>query len=66
MRSRYGALLAFFLDSVAGVNIRRGTEDVFLGDGLEKRADTTTIPAAINIEPSQYWDGNDGPWLAKE
>ncbi|KAK4506800.1 hypothetical protein PRZ48_000533 [Zasmidium cellare] len=31
---------------------------------LHARADAnkTTIPAAINIGPSQYWDGDDGPW----
>jgi hypothetical protein len=28
--------------------------------GLERRAssNSTTIPAAISIPPSQYWDGN--------
>ncbi|EGP92211.1 unnamed protein product [Zymoseptoria tritici ST99CH_1A5] len=31
---------------------------------LYKRADqnATTIPAAIEVAPSQYWDGIDGPW----
>lgn len=31
---------------------------------IAPRADqnTTSIPAAIEIAPSQYWDGNDGPW----
>ncbi|KAK4546905.1 hypothetical protein LTR36_001637 [Oleoguttula mirabilis] len=32
--------------------------------GISRRADknTTTIPAPIDIAPSQYWEGNDGPW----
>lgn len=32
---------------------------------LSRRADegnNVTIPLAISIGPSQYWDGNDGPW----
>ncbi|CAK4030605.1 hypothetical protein DOTSEDRAFT_19656 [Lecanosticta acicola] len=30
---------------------------------IEERAtNSTTIPAAIEIGPSQYWDGDDGPW----
>ncbi|KAK6434036.1 hypothetical protein LTR95_009779 [Oleoguttula sp. CCFEE 5521] len=31
---------------------------------LSRRADSSnvTVPAAISIAPSQYWDGNDGPW----
>ncbi|KAK5136542.1 hypothetical protein LTR08_002886 [Meristemomyces frigidus] len=31
---------------------------------IDRRADTntTTIPAAISIAPSQYFEGNDGPW----
>ena len=34
------------------------------GAGLLGRRQTTnsTIPSAISIAPSQYWEGNDGPW----
>ncbi|EME87831.1 uncharacterized protein MYCFIDRAFT_148442 [Pseudocercospora fijiensis CIRAD86] len=31
---------------------------------LAKRADSTTYPAARSLGPSQYWDGNDGPWTS--
>lgn len=67
MRLQYAALVALFLDSVTAVSVRRGAEDIFLqGTGtIEKRADSTTIPAPINVEPSQYWEGNDGTWLVR-
>lgn len=59
MRAQYTALLALFLDSVAYT----ARADVLEVERIEKRAENTTvIPAPINIEPSQYWDGNDGPW----
>lgn len=59
MRAQYTALLALFLDSVAYA----ARADVLEVDRIEKRAENTTvIPAPINVEPSQYWDGNDGPW----
>jgi len=29
---------------------------------ITKRATNNTTPSAISIGPSQYWDGNDGPW----
>ncbi|KAK4635906.1 hypothetical protein CLAFUW4_01572 [Fulvia fulva] len=48
---------AFSLPSISSV-YRASTHH------LVKRADghSTAIPAAIEIAPSQYWDGDDGPW----
>jgi hypothetical protein len=28
----------------------------------QKRGDGSPVPSAISIAPSQYWEGNDGPW----
>ncbi|KAF7185002.1 hypothetical protein HII31_13625 [Pseudocercospora fuligena] len=39
---------------------RSPTEDI----SLAKRAESTTYPAALSLGPSQYWDGNDGPWTS--
>lgn len=66
MRPQYVALVALSLDLVAAVNFVRGAEEIFREDQLEKREENNTvIPAPISVEPSQYWDGNDGPWLVK-
>lgn len=65
MRSSAGfrtvALLANAVDalSLPEISVRA------LGRRLSRRDDSAnnvTIPAAISIAPSQYWDGNDGPW----
>ncbi|GAB7365600.1 hypothetical protein MBLNU230_g6669t1 [Neophaeotheca triangularis] len=31
-------------------------------DSSSDNSDTDSIPAPLSIGPSQYWDGNDGPW----
>ncbi|GAB7352318.1 hypothetical protein MBLNU459_g2766t3 [Dothideomycetes sp. NU459] len=59
MRAQYAALLALFLDAAA----HSAHADVLEAERIERRAaNNTVIPAPINVEPSQYWDGNDGPW----
>lgn len=65
MRPQYAALVAAFLDSVAAASIPETADSIVVPNRLEKRANTTVIPAPINVEPSQYWEGNDGPWLVK-
>lgn len=41
------------------VEAKRTDEHVVVAARAEN---STSIPAAIEIAPSQYWDGNDGPW----
>lgn len=31
-------------------------------DIAKRGTDKITIPAPISVPPSQFWDGNDGPW----
>ncbi|KAL1297252.1 hypothetical protein AAFC00_004811 [Neodothiora populina] len=67
MRPQYVALVASFLDSVASAS----TPDVAVNDlevpTIARRADSgsassTVLPTPISVEPSQYWEGNDGLW----
>ncbi|KXT03961.1 hypothetical protein AC578_9294 [Pseudocercospora eumusae] len=47
--------------SIPSFALRRSpTEDL----SIAKRAESTTYPAALSLGPSQYWDGNDGPWTS--
>ncbi|QIW95932.1 hypothetical protein AMS68_001450 [Peltaster fructicola] len=61
MKHQYGAgtvvlALTSIMAAIGGVRSQE------LVPRLAARADNLTIPAAISIGPSQYWDGNDGPW----
>ena len=65
MRPQYAVLVALFLDSVDAISILRDADTHSIGNRIEKRTNDTVIPAPINVEPSQYWEGNDGPWFVK-
>jgi len=50
--------------AAAELSSARLLDTILLGENtVEKRAtNNTVIPAPIQFAPSQYWDGNDGPW----
>ncbi|KAI5239600.1 acid protease [Aureobasidium subglaciale] len=63
MRFQTAALSALLLEFAASQDSSGMANLGFQTERLQRREEnTTTIPLPINVAPSQYWDGADGPW----